>query len=708
MTSERTARTLALFVIALVVGLSIRHNTFAAWATDSGAYISAGYAWARGELFTPATFVFWAPWASDGFVEFPLGHVQGPIKGTITGQYPLGYPLLIGAALRIVDSPLAPHLVSPILAGVLAWCAFVLGRRMATGWAGLLAAFMIGSTPVVLGHAVVPFSDVPAAAFWAIAWVMSVRPGHGAALASGAAAAMAVMIRPNIAPLAVVIAATVFFAERRTWGHAFIKLLAFGATGVIGPLLVLWSQAELYGHPLQSGYRVPMDHFFSLARVPYNAGLYPRMLAELHTWVAFGGLLHAPFALRRMRANDAAYTRGVLTVSALALIVVNYVLYLPYLTYVGWYWLRFLLPALLAMFVLLAAGLDQLRLALRHRWPKLAYVALAPVLIVFAPAEKHILPPVGYERIPMTERYLAEALPANAVILTYSHGGAWMNATGRPVLRLDVLPGDRLDEVVASLQRRGYRPVYVFDVAIEGDFFADRFRVARLGRLTWPARAEFSSSTSVVYYDISDRDKFFSGERWSTDVLVGGRSDRGLVAWSDLRVEHERIILPTLQETNAFRTVLEPIYRDHLSRPASTIAVPPAESVSWLQRYVRLRLHGCSHESASSRLLNQLEKGEPAALCSRPDAVFFPPEDESMEFRRVIEERLAARGSNRARRVTRTHVDALGEVVWTQRYLGARVSGCSHGDAVANISAQITGATPRACASPDAGPASGN
>ena len=41
--------------------------------------------------------------------------------------------------------------------------------------------------------------------------------------------------------------------------------------------------------------------------------------------------------------------------AALGIVVVNYSLYLPFLTYEGWGWLRFMLPALTALFILFAA-----------------------------------------------------------------------------------------------------------------------------------------------------------------------------------------------------------------------------------------------------------------------------------------------------------------------------------------------------------------
>jgi hypothetical protein len=688
LTSASVARTIALLIAALVVALTIRHNTFAAWATDSGAYIAAGRAWAKGEVFTPATFVFWAPWAAGGHLELPLGHVQGPIPGTITSQYPLGYPVLMAAAIK-VGGPLAAHLVSPVLAGVLAWCAFVLASRMSTPWAGVLAALMIAATPITFSHALIPFSDVPAVALWAIAWVMSLRTGYGAALAAGAAVAMAVMIRTNLAPLAVVIAAAVAVAERGTLRTALTRLVLFGALSAIGPLIVLWSQAALYGHPLQSGYRVPLDFFFKLERVPFNAALYPRLLVELHSWVAFGGLLFVPFAMWRMRASDTTYTRGVIAASAMGLIAVNYALYLPYLTYTTVPFLRFMLPAMLALFVLLAGGVDHLRVWINQWRREVAFVAVAPALIVVWTAAPHLQAPAGYERMLLMDRYLPHVLPDNAVVLTYSHGGAVAAATGRPILRLDMIAPEALDGIIADLQRRRHRPVYVFDTAIEGTFFTERFRPAQFSRLTWPARAELTSVTSIVYYDLADREAFFSGDRWPTDVLVEPTTAQGTVDWSGFRTTHERLVLPVVAESRAFRSELDAIYRDRLGRTSFPATIDPRESTIWLRRYLRFRLHGCSHASATAKVFQQLANGGAPGLCGSPDTIGFPPENETVDFRRRLEPKLPAE------RAVTTFVDPVGEAVWTQRYLDARLRGCAHAAAVVSVVQQMGGAAAR-------------
>ena len=127
------------------------------------------------------------------------------------------------------------------------------------------------------------------------------------------------------------------------------------------------------------------------------------------------------------------------------------------------------------------------------------------------------------------------------------------------------------------------------------------------------------------------------------DVLVAGRSDKANVAWSDMRTEHERIILPLPEETQSFRTLLDVIYRDRLGRGMTNAAVDPADSLRWLRRYLRLRLHGCTHDVASEKIWRQLEGGEVPVLCARPDEIMFPPENETTDFRTQLDSRLRGR-----------------------------------------------------------------
>ena len=270
---------LALVVVASAIGFTVRYSSYVPWGTDAAAYIEAAHRWADADVFSPASFVFWAPWAEAGRLEAPLGFTPGPAAGTFVSMYPLGYPVLLAAALKF-GGPLAPYVVAPLFAGLLAWCAYLLASQLSGPWGGLMASVLIAASPVTLANAMSPMSDVPAAALWALSWVLSLRPGIGAILASGLATALAIMVRPNLAPLAGVIAIVATASTPRSSGR-WARLATFLATAALGPAIVLWSQAVLYGDPLSAGYG-SFGAFFSADRILPNLALYPRLFVDMH------------------------------------------------------------------------------------------------------------------------------------------------------------------------------------------------------------------------------------------------------------------------------------------------------------------------------------------------------------------------------------------------------------------------------------------
>jgi hypothetical protein len=290
-------------------------------------------------------------------------------------------------------------------------------------------------------------------------------------------------------------------------------------------------------------------------------------------------------------------------------------------------------------------------------------------------------------------RYLREALPDNAVILTFAHGAALLHATGRPVLRLDLIAPESLEGAIADLQRRRHRPVYVLDVAVEGGHFSDTFRASELSRLIWPARAEFTSATSILYYDLQDRDAFLNGERWTTDVLLEPPIVGPPIDWAVHRVEHERVLFPVETEVLSFMSMLEATYATTLGRAPQPTPVPTREALRWTRRYLRYRVHGCSHATAMANVVGQLEGGAIAPLCALPNAVQFPPWDETVELRRALDEQLRPLSHS----AQMSAVDLEGEAVWLQQYLELRVAKCSHQDAAQAVIDRIVRGAPAAC-----------
>jgi hypothetical protein len=699
--SDKLAAYAALLIAALALAFTVRFNTYVAWGTDSSAYLDAAVQWAAGELFHPAHFRFWAPWDADGTTEAPFGRTPGAVPGTIVSVYPPGYALLLAPAVAL-GGALAAHLVAPFFLAVLAWCAYRLTSFVATPWAGVAASVLVATTPVAVAHVLMPMSDVPAAALWALGWWMALRPGYGAALASGTSVAMATLVRPNLAPIAVVILGVVIAADRRSrwswWGRA----CAFSSAAAIGPAILLWSQDVLYGSPFSTGYRAA-DTFFRMDRIPMNAAHYPRMLIELYGWPVLAGLALVPFAFQLRRRDRSPATPAIVVIAAAAVVLVNYAVLLPYLTFQGWYWLRFLLPALLSLFILLAAALDHLRLLIAARAPLLQVIAIVPLVLVLR-APRHEFRATfdnlaGHQRVSMMGMYLRDALPRNAVILTYLQSGAAAFYTGLPVVRLDPLGPDLLDRVVDDLNAAGYHPVLVIDEAMEAASFRERYIGSRYQHLDWPARAEFWSGTPMLYLDPADRERHLNGERYPTDMLALPVGHAYPPSGPSL-APPQGLAMPRTHEARAFRATLDAFYRDRLARPAATTHVPPADAVQYTLRYLRYRVYGCAHDDSVGRVFAQIDRHDVAPVCGRIRSIELPPWDQVVDFRRRLETKYR---DERRMPALATHVDLEGDGIWTQEYLRYRLAGCAAADATARVLDQIGGkAVPPCPAAADA------
>ena len=126
---------------------------------------------------------------------------------------------------------------------------------LAGGMAGLIAAMLIAFSPVFLNQSFQPMSDVPVTAAWMLCFLL-VR--NGWSVWAGVACGLAILIRPNLAPLAIV---PFLIAPRKS---AFTMPVAV-AGAVVAFMQWLW-----YGSPLQSGYG-SAGELFAFANVLPNA-----------------------------------------------------------------------------------------------------------------------------------------------------------------------------------------------------------------------------------------------------------------------------------------------------------------------------------------------------------------------------------------------------------------------------------------------------
>ncbi len=183
-----------------------------------------------------------------------------------------------------------------------------------------------------------------------------------------------------------------------------------------------------------------------------------------------------------------------------------------------------------------------------------------------------------------------------------------------------------------------------------------------------------------------------SVETLQSDDVNGVRALYGLSPGPGATPTPLVVNFPPRNESLDFRNQLEAEYRTVLNRTQSSLSAVDLEgSVVWTQEYLRYRVNQCSSSDATTRVFMQIDGLGIQPVCGTARQAVFPPRNESFDFRGQLEAKYrdGLRRGNAA-----YYVDSEGDVVWTQEYLRLRVSGCSHGNAIQSVFAQITNGVP--------------
>jgi hypothetical protein len=148
------------------------------------------------------------------------------------------------------------------------------------------------------------------------------------------------------------------------------------------------------------------------------------------------------------------------------------------------------------------------------------------------------------------------------------------------------------------------------------------------------------------------------------------------------------VLFPPRNESFQFRNDLESKYQS-LGRGLSTTYVDREGEVVWMQEYIRYRVNGCDHSTATQRVMTQIDGGQAGGICGAPPdgQILFPSRADSLDFRRQLEAKYQSMG----RGLTTTYVDVEGSAIWTQEYERYRVNSCDHPTAEAKVFSQIDG-----------------
>jgi hypothetical protein len=318
-------------------------------------------------------------------------------------------------------------------------------------------------------------TDVPVMAAWAAAFYFLFGETTWSALLAGLCTSLAILIRPNLVPLAVPLFAW-FFLRATSFGRG-VSVTSGRSRGVSGRFLcaivfafgvqpgivsVAAINRSLYGSPLSSGYGSLTDAF-GWAHVGPNLVRFFSWIVETQTPLALLGLAALAVPLRRVWPG--VRDRAVFAVIG-AFVAILWGQYSAYLVFDSAGYLRFLLPSW--PFMAIGLGAVLIAIAALTGAPLRGAVAVAVVVLglwhlhvarardVFEQrqAARHEAP-IG--------RIVRAHTEENSVILAVHRSGSLRYYSGRVTMRFDMLAPDWLDRAVAWFGERGVRVYAVVD-----------------------------------------------------------------------------------------------------------------------------------------------------------------------------------------------------------------------------------------------------
>jgi hypothetical protein len=476
MNANRAASCAAILVAAATLAAGIQWGSTVGGGADSFGYLSQASLWRTGHLSIQSPIARQSPWPLALDTWAPLGYRAAPgSRDTIVPLYPPGLPLLM-AAFQLAAGFCAAFLVVPLCGALTIWLTYVLGRRLGIApWGAAAAAALLATSPIFLYQLMNPMSDVPVTAFWTLAAALA---AGGWLLAAGMAAAVAVLIRPNL--LLIAASLLIWIAATRQSPLRF-------AVGILPAIIAVAAiNSLLYGAPWMSGYGAVGD-LYSVGHLATNVRQFSAWTFETQTPIVLLALW--PLGMRWSAPNTAVPRPRLFAGLLVAAVPLSYVFYIPF---DAWWYLRFLLPMWPIVMLLMVAAIGDLFASngslSRAAWAR--WAAWAAVLLLawngvrVATARSAFQLSRGERRYVDVARFIASHTDAGAVIISLQHSGSVRLYGGRLTLRFDQLDPMWLDRAVAFLADRGRHPYVVLEQG-ELNTFRRRFGGSETGRLDW-------------------------------------------------------------------------------------------------------------------------------------------------------------------------------------------------------------------------------
>jgi hypothetical protein len=479
-------------VLAIAIGvIALAQSSFTASGADAYAYVTQADLLLSGRLSVPVPIANDVPWPRPLATFVPFGYSAVANDSAIASAVGPGLPLLMALFKAIGGQP-ALFLVVPITAALLVWFTFAIGRTIGSTSLGLGSAWLVATSPAFLTMTKEPMSDVPAAAFWALATWKALDTSRRGAVVSGVATATAILIRPNLVPLAAVLGAGMLWPRTDQSVRDRVRsCVVFSVPVVLACLTIAWINQTLFGSPLASGYGAT-EQLFSAANVLTNLRRYSGWLAETQTPIAFAGLIALIVPSSRLWPESEARRLGaVASAKAAALLLASiavgvFAIYAFYMPFDAWWFLRLLLPAWPALCIGTAAVIAAVSRFAGARSREVQVVALIALGLYTAllASRLNVFPDnEGERRYATVAELVRQATDPSSIILASIHTGPIRYYAGRDTMRFDLLDEAWLDRAVAWLTAQGRHPYFLIE-DWERPIFERRFAALNtLGRL---------------------------------------------------------------------------------------------------------------------------------------------------------------------------------------------------------------------------------
>jgi hypothetical protein len=306
-------------------------------------------------------------------------------------------------------------------------------------------------------------------------------------------------VRPNLPVIPFVL--FVHLAASSRGRERWVRLALFSAPVAVAVLTIAALYTVWHGVPWSSGFG-SAEEIFSAGNILPNLARYPLWIWQSQT--PFVLLALVPF-LPQFRSD--AYQPAVRLCAAL--FVATLISYVGYREFQDWWYVRFLLPAIPAVLVLMSIGLLALARVMPRPWGHVAVTAVAFVLLAsttrFNQAHGMFGPLKDAERrYASVGTYVHDALPPNAVVFSMQESGSVRYYGGRLTIRWDLIDRDWTPRAPAELERLGLHPYMVIE-DWEMPLMRDAFGLAPGAPVPWPNVARLTEPVGVSVLDLSSQ-----------------------------------------------------------------------------------------------------------------------------------------------------------------------------------------------------------